>query len=139
MEIRQSARTIRTVGRQPARADRTECIAVLKFRTLRQNTDPGTRSDIFARSRRMDFMEKGMENETPDEQQSQQDQIPFSVSFPHGRYPLFERPQYKPPVPIFQGIFKKNPAFCLKDMKNGVKYLNSGLGKNRRTGSCRQI
>ena len=69
-------------------------------------------------------MEKCVENKTPDEQQSQQDQIQFSVSFPHGRYSLFERPEYKPQMAIFQGIFKKKRSFCLKEIKNGVKYLN---------------
>ena len=69
-------------------------------------------------------MEKGVENETPDEQQSQQDQIPFSVIFSHGRYPLFQRREYKPPNPIIQGIFKKKLSLGLKEIKNGVKYLN---------------
>ena len=69
-------------------------------------------------------MDKGVENETADKQQSQQDQIPFSVSFPHGRYPLFECRKYKPPGRYFKAFSKKKLAFCLKDVKNGVKYLN---------------
>ena len=65
-----------------------------------------------------------VENETADKQQSQQDQIPFSVIFSHGRYPLFQRREYKPPNPIIQGIFKKKLSLGLKEIKNGVKYLN---------------
>ena len=83
MKNRQSARTIRTVRSQPAGTDRTERIAVVQLRALRLNTDSGTGSNIFTRARRMDSMDKGMENKTADKQQSQQDQIPFSVSFPH--------------------------------------------------------
>ena len=69
-------------------------------------------------------MNKGVENKTADEQQRQQDQIPFSVCFPHGQYSLFGWAEYKPPDLIFQGFFKKKSAFCLKEIKNGVKYLN---------------